>query len=70
MSVHGRGWVSQRRGMRSQVAVTASDSRYHWLQTSPAPPQPLDGPELDQDREITQVLGGLFHTLRVLFRTV
>lgn len=63
MSVHGGGWVSQRRGMRSQVAVTASDSRYHWLQTSPATPQPRYGPVLQQDPEITQVLWGLFDTV-------
>lgn len=56
MSVHGGGWVSQRRGMRRQVAVTGSDSRYHWLPTSPALPQPLYGPVLHQDPEITQVL--------------
>lgn len=67
MSVHGGGWVSQRRGMRRQVAVTGSDSRYHWLPTSPALPQPLYGPVLHQDPEITQVLRGLFDTLRVFF---
>lgn len=65
MSVHGGGWVAQRRGMHRQVAVTGSDSRYHWLQTSPAIPQPLYGPVLYQDPEITQVLRGLFDTLRV-----
>lgn len=67
MSVHGGGWVSQRRGMRRQVAATGSDSRYQWLQTSPASPQPLGGPVLYQDPEITQALRGLFHSLCVFF---
>lgn len=67
MSVHGGGWVSPRRGMRRQVAVTGSNSRYHWFPASPAIPQPFYGPVLNQGPEITQVLRGLFETVRGYF---
>lgn len=63
MSVRGGGWFHSGVGRR-QVPVTGSDSRYHWLQTSPSHHSRTTAPNCTKTLKF---LKGLFHTLHLCF---